>query len=337
MVFGFIAAAAAGFLLTATPNWTGAVPWKGTPLLVMVLAWIVGRLAGLVDFGPLAWLAMGADGLFFLLFGIAIAGPMWRAGTAAHRWPPVLMMSALLVADLLVHLEHLEVTAGTLRSGLYLGIDTIIMLGVIIGARLVPRFTQMAFQEQGIPIRITPRPWLEAASLLALLALAITDVAALEEPVNGWAALLSAVIYAVRLAGWHPFRHRVPALLLVLQVGYLWLVIGLGLRAMAILTGFMPVSTAIHALTIGAMASLTLGIMTRVTLAHTGRPPLPPARMVTAFVLISLAALVRVVGVDLLPLESVLFSGLLWIVAFVLFLTFAWPRLTRPRVDGMPG
>ncbi len=337
MVFGFVSAAAAGFLLTATPNWTGATPLRGKPLMIMALAWVVGRLCGFSDATPLPWIAAAADLLFFLGFAIAIVQPLWKGGTANHRWPPVLMMSALLVADQLVHLEILELTTGTARIGLYLGMDVIIMLGIVIGARLVPRFTQMDFQSRGIPLEIKSRPRLEAANLLAMLLLIITDVIALDQPLNGAAALLAAIIYAIRLAGWHPFRYRVSALLLVLQIGYLWLVIGLALRGVTLLTDFIPIGTAIHALAIGAMGSLILGIMTRVSLAHTGRPPHPPGGVIIGFGLISLAALLRLLLVTVWPIDGILLAGAVWVIAFGLFLPFAWPKLTRPRADGVPG
>ena len=334
MIFGFVAAAAAGFLLTATPNWTGKPPVRGSRLALMCLLWIVGRLAWLGNGLFALWLGTVADLAFFILFAVFVSVPMWQSRTSFHRWPPVLLMTLLVVADGLVHLELLAWLDGTARIGFYVGLDAMILLGVIIGGRLMPRFTQSALQAQGISLSIEPRLRLEAVVILSMSMVIVTDLISLDHPANGWAILLAAVGYGVRLVGWYPLRYSVPPLLWVLWLGYLWLVFGLVLRGIAQLTGFIPMATAIHAITIGAMATLILGIMSRVTLAHTGRPPDPPRSAIAAFLLIPIAALVRVALTPLEPALGVQLSGLLWVAGFVLFVFFSLPILTRSPGNG---
>lgn len=336
MIFGFVAAAAAGFLLTATPNWTGMPPVRGPRLILMSVLWIAERLAGFGN-GPLAlWLGTVADLAFFILLAVFVTVPMWKSRTSFHRWPPVLLMILLVVADGLVHLELLAWSEGTARIGFYVGLDAMILLGVIIGGRLMPRFTQSALQAQGVSLSIEPRLRLEAAVILAMSLVIVTDLIGLDHPANGWAVLLAAIAYGIRLVGWYPIRFSVPPLLWVLWLGYLWLVSGLALRGVAQLTGFIPMATAIHAITIGAMATLILGIMTRVTLAHTGRPPDPPRFIIAAFLLIPLAALIRVGLTPFEPVWGVQLSGLLWVAGFTLFMFFSLPILTSSRSNGRP-
>lgn len=330
MIFGFMAAAAAGFLLTATPNWTGAQPVRGARLAFMGTLWIAGRLAGLSPWPGTLWVGAAVDAGFFSLFAVSVAAPMWRTDTSYHRWPPVILLGLLTTADALVHAELLGWLVGSARVGFYAGLDTILMLGVIIGGRLMPRLTQGVLQAQGLSVTIQPRPRLEAILLVAMLGVILTDLFFLDHPVNGGAVLLAAAVYAVRLAGWYPFKYAVPPLLWVLRVGFLWLVVGLTLRGIAQLTGILSLATAIHAVTIGAMATLTLGIMTRVTLAHSGRPPLPPKFLVVGFLCLPLAALARVVVTPFAPDWGIGLSGVLWLTGFMLFVLFSFPLLISP-------
>ena len=337
MVFGFVAAAATGFLLTAIPNWTGIPPVRGSRLISMSLLWLVARLVGFIP-GPMAvGVAAVVDLLFFVLLALLVSIPMWRHGTRFHRWPPVVLMSLLAVGDGMVHAEQLGWLEDGARIGVYLGLDTVLLLGVIIGGQLMPRFTHGAYVAQGITLRIKPHPRIEAATLFSMLLVVVTDLIAIDHPVNGWAVLLTATACGIRLTGWYPFQNAVPPILWVLQLGYLWLVAGLALRGLAQLTGFISIATAIHAVTMGAMGTLILGIMTRVTLAHTGRPLETPRSVVVGYGLLSLASLVRVGMVPFEPMLGVQLSGWLWIAGFLPFVIFTVPILIRPRIDGQPG
>lgn len=331
MIFGFAGTAAIGFLLTATPNLTGTTPTRGHYLAFMVLMWSVGRLFGFSSTPWAAWVSAGADFLLFSLFVFRVATPMWQTGTSVHRLPPILILTLLVLSDAMVHANVLNVLDTDIQTGLYLGMDTILLLGVIIGGRLMPKFTQGIFQSQGISIQIQSRPWLEAATLLSMVAIVLSDMINLHHPANGLACIITACFYSIRFFGWHPFHRTVPPLLRVLQWGYIWLIVGLTIRGLAQLTHFIPVSTAIHAITIGAMGSLTLGIMTRVVLNHTGRPPKPPKTVVVGFVLISISALVRVAVAPYYPDWSILISGTLWLTSFILFVLFCWPAVTHPQ------
>lgn len=170
-----------------------------------------------------------------------------------------------------------------------------------------------------------------------MLGVVLADVVHLGHPLGGLFLLAAGIVQGIRLSKWHGLKTLTMPLLWVLHLGYAWLVIGLMVRGLAQITGFMPLSTALHALSVGSMGLFTLGIMSRVSLAHTGRTLRAGPTLATPYSLIAFATVIRVFTVDFWPIWNLIISGLLWIAAFLLFLLFFFPVLLRPRPDGQPG
>ena len=325
MLFGYLAAVVAGFLFTAIPNWTGRLPLRGTPLGLLALLWLAGRLVVAVQ--PGTWWAGAVDSAFL----VVIAALAWREILSGRNWrnaPICLLVSLFAAANILFHAMP---GAGLAER---LGLAVAAVLIGLVGGRVTPSFS---------------RNWLvkrEASSLpapfglydkLALALLAAACLAWTVEPV-GWLAggllLAAGIAHAVRLARWRPWLVIAEPLLLVLHVGVGWLALALLLMGGAALdlAGLAPTS-ALHALAIGAVGSMTLGVMARATLGHTGRALAADRASTAMFAAISLAALLCVLA-PAWPsaYEAVLVaSGLAWCLAFGLFITVYGPILTAPK------
>jgi uncharacterized protein involved in response to NO len=228
---------------------------------------------------------------------------------------------------------------GFASYGLLLGINTVMLIIAIIGGRIVPAFTLSAIRRTDDTFAIMPFPALDRVAILSILLILIIDLLWPYSTAAGWTALIAALIHAVRLARWKTLRGLSEAIVWILHIGYAWVVIGLALKGIFLLTGSIGGTAWLHAITTGAFATMILAVMTRATLGHTGHPLIAPPLIVVAYVLITLAAVVRVTG-PVFPevyLYSIVVSGVLWIAAFGLFLVVYTPILIGPRADGKPG
>ncbi|MEO5332809.1 MAG: NnrS family protein [Magnetococcus sp. YQC-5] len=336
MLYGFTAAAAAGFLLTATPVWSKTPALTGRPLQGLALAWLLGRMGMLFSWQLPSWLPALAD-LTFLAGVLTFIGPtLWFTGNRVHRIFPILL-GLLVLGDLLFHLEAMAWTHDTAHAGLLLGLNAIVFFLVMTGGHIMPMFTREALNAKGMNLPFGISPALEIASALTLTLIVLADLFFPRLQETGWIFLAAGLIQGLRLARWHGLRTLQTPLLWVLHLGYLWLVVGLLLRGLALLTGMVDASSALHALSVGAMGLFTQGIMARISLTHTGRPLLLPTVMPIAFLLLTLAALVRVFLFFWRPELTVWLAGSLWIGAFVAFCVVFLPVLLTPRPDGTPG
>ncbi len=332
MLFGYAGAVIAGFLLTAVRNWTGIDTPTGTPLAALALLWLAGRVAGLL---PLPGGVIAAlDFAFLPMVAVALYRPLMQGKNRSNRlFLPLL--GAMALANGLVHVQALGVTTDTAGRGTLGMLDLVLLLVLVVSGRVVAFFT-----ERGVA-GSTPRnrAWLEQAGFAAAIALAITDALAGPRVLVGALCALLALQTAAREAGWHDRRVWRNPVLWVLHAAVLWLAVGFAMRAAAAF-GLVPANVALHALTVGAVGVLTLGMMSRVTLGHTGRDMRAPRTAAAAFVLLNLAALARGIAPALWP-ERYLFlvhsAAGLWILAFTLFLVAHAAMLWQPRVDGRPG
>ncbi len=333
MIFGFAGAVIAGFLLTAVQNWTQIRTLHGVPLGILFGLWVAARIAPFVHGVPKELTAL-PDLLFFPAVMIAIARPIIRTRQTRNYGFP-LMLAMLTVANVLVQGEMLGCLHGTARLGNTLAVYMIVLMIVVMGGRVIPSFTDSKLRTQAR--RWKAVEWLAPASTLAVLAALLAGP--LATPLTGLVAALAAVVHGLRLCGWHTRKLWTVPLLWVLHLGYGWIVIGFILVTLSTF-GWLAPSLAVHAFTAGAVGTLTLGMMARVALGHTGRM-LEPARMISwAFGLIVFAALVRVAGPAMLPRAyglAITLSGLIWMVAFGLFTAVYLPVLIQPRVDGKEG
>jgi uncharacterized protein involved in response to NO len=333
MIFGYTVAVIAGFLLTAVRNWTNTPTPSGLPLAGMGALWLIARILPiLVAIFP-RWLIAAADLAFLPTFAIGIAVPLLKNNEKQNLiFLPLL--AVLWSADLLVHADVLGLAPNLARKGVFLGLDVIILVIVIMGGRVIPFFTERALSVVLKRWRIVE--WLSPVSVILFL---VAELFRPDSVTSASLAALAACANGARLAGWYTPRYwRVP-LLWVLHLGYGWIVVGFYLKAGTAL-GLVPPQFTIHAFTVGGIGVLTLGMMARVSLGHTGRPLKVGAAMTTAFVLINLAA----VGRGLLPpffpqffSQLIVASGAFWIAAFTIFIIVYTPILIQPRVDGRPG
>ncbi len=332
MLFGFAVAVIAGFLLTAAQNWTGIPMPSGRPLAALFLLWLAGRLGFLLPGMPAGLVAL-IDLSFLPLLALALALPIHRA-KQLHNYPFPILLLALTAANALVHLQALGWTS-TARLGLYLATYVVVAIMVVMGGRVIASFTDNKLGTRA-------RRW----NLIERLVLPITLgalLAALIAPDSLVTALLTAIaatVHAVRLTGWYTRKFWAVPLLWILHLGYAWITLGFVLLALSAAGMGGAAVSALHAFTAGGIGVLTLGMMARVSLGHTGRLLEPAPVMTLAFVAINLAALVRV----LLPLffpaahaPGMAIAGLLWMAAFGVFVVVYAPKLLRPRADGKPG
>jgi uncharacterized protein involved in response to NO len=340
MVFGFAFASVAGFLLTAIPNWTGRLPLRGAPLAMLALLWLAGRAAVLLSSHLGAAVAAAID----LAFPAALIAVVARELAAGRNWRnlPMLAALALLFAgSLLVHLHAIGL-AYTAQLGNRLGLATLLMLIALVGGRIVPSFTRnwLAKQRPGGAMPAQNGP-LDLAALAVTLAALAGWVAAPEAAAVQWLALAAGLALGARLSRWRGLATAREPLLFVLHAGYGWLAVGLVLLGASGLAAFLPPSAALHALTVGAVGTMTLAVMTRATLGHGGQPLVAGRATVLAYILVSAAALLRLAA----PLGGETYvvltwaAGAAWSAAFLLFvisyrgLLLGKDRLTQIKID----
>ncbi|HLN23433.1 MAG TPA: NnrS family protein [Patescibacteria group bacterium] len=332
MVFGFATAAIGGFLLTAVPNWTGAAPVKGRPLMGLAGLWLAARVAFALGSVVPPVVAGALDLAFLPMLGFLLAKPLIGAGKLRNiAFLPILGL--LTLADGLVVAEMTGL-AGSGRVGLYMGLFIVLLMISIIGGRIIPGFTSGGLRPRGIVIQVKSRPWLDKAAIGALVATAAAVLAMPGSLIAGALAILAAVLHAVRLSGWYGWKTGGVPLLWVLHLGYAWLPLGLLLLG---LSSFVPAITpqvALHGLTVGCAGMMVLGVMTRAALGHSGRR-LEPARLtVAAYALVAASAFVRVFGVMIDPTIGLWLSGLLWSTGFTFYLIVYAPVCLTPRQGG---
>ena len=331
MLLGFTLAIIAGFLLTAVRNWTSVQTPYGLPLAVLTLLWILARVLPFVpDLSP--WVIALVDLAFAPSVALAIGLPILRARNYRNLlFVPILL--AFFAANLLVHLEVLQVTTATALTGLHLALYLAITVITVIGGRVIPFFT-----ERGVSgVTCHRYSWVEKIIIPATLIWLVTTLIN-PEFVAPAASATMAILTLVRCYGWFDTRIVQVPLVWILQVGYLFIPLGFILTALASL-GMISSSVALHSFAVGGIGLLTLGMMARVSLGHTGRPLQVTPMITAAFVLMTLSALIRV-SISYLPLPYLAglhLSGTLWAIAWLLFLIRYVPILLRPRVDGLFG
>lgn len=320
MLFGYAFAVIAGFLLTAVRNWTALPTPSGAALGVIAALWVAAR--------ALAFHSLFLSSLADVAFAIALA---WGIGrpillSRNRNWFFILLVLALGGASLAFQAFP--------RTALAVGLNLVLFIVAVMAGRVVPAFTNNAVPGAGAH-RVQ---WLEYAALGSILLLLVFDVFQ-QLFVTPLIAIAAAALHAARLALWAPFKTLGRPILWVLHLSYAWIVVHLLMRGLAGF-GLVPAVLATHALTIGTIGGLTLGMMTRTSRGHTGRPLATGNAELSAYVLVHLAAAVRV----FLPLAapsaygaSVAISAALWSAAFAVFVISYYPILTEPRLDGREG
>ncbi len=329
MLFGLLVAAIAGFLLTAVGNWTNTRALAGAPLFGLWLVWLAGRVFLLFGAGLPSWLAVLPD-LLFLPLVMLDAG---RRIVAVKQWRQLPLLGVLLL------LWALQLAFRAAPSALISGAALLIAMALmtVIGGRITPAFSNnwlKAHSREPVPPAPSLLDPLALVSLIALLPFLLLQLTVATIVL----ALIAAALSLWRLLAWRGWRVAGEPLLWILHLSLLWIPLSLLLLAGSA-AGCWPAVVWQHATGIGAMASLILGVMARVALGHTGRPLALPRGMVTAFIALQLAAVLRVlIALGLVEWRlGVIASGALWVAAFALFLWRYAGILGSPRVDGRPG
>jgi uncharacterized protein involved in response to NO len=332
MLVGFIMATIAGFVLTAGANWTGRPPVSGAPLGLLVLSWLLGRVAML-----LAGVIPGAVvALFDMLFPLLLLALFAREIVAAgnrRNYKLIAFLAALAAINLLFHLDGVIENTG--RVAVYLFVHAVLLLISVIAGRIIPNFTAnwlRARKHEHLP---TNTPALDGASVALTIVVGVLAALAPVSAPTGVAALAAAIAHAARLSRWGGLSTTAEPLMLALHVAYAWLPLGYLLMALSAFGDQVTSTIALHALTMGAIGGMIMAMQTRVPLGHTGRPLTASRATVAAYLLLSAAALIRIAGAVLTDdyLRTVLWSASAWVAAFVVFLRVYWPILTGPRVD----
>ncbi len=337
MVFGFVGAAIAGFLLTAVPSWTGHRGFAGLPLQILVAVWILGRF--LIASGA-SWPAeavLGVDVGFLVLLGGLLAPALLRARN--RNTPLLLVLLLLATCNAVFHRALMRHDAAAASHSLLMAVDIALLMVTVIGGRILPAFTSSGLRASGSRAAIRAWPHTTEAAIVSMAAVALADLMWPNSRAAGVVAGIAAIVQALRLAQWRSAATLGQPILWVLHLGYAWLPLGLALKSAALLGGFAGSAFWLHALTIGVLATMIMGVMTRAALGHTGRPLVAQPLTVAAYVLLALAAITRVFGLGLgLPYSLViLLSASLWTTAFFFFLWTYAPILCSPRADGKSG
>jgi uncharacterized protein involved in response to NO len=331
MLFGFALAVIVGFLFTAGGNWSGRPTPRGAPLAALAVLWLAARCVALTPYG---WIGAVVGPAFALAAAIGLAIPL-RAARNRRNYVFVALLVAFAVLDLVFHLAALGAIAMPEFFGVRLGLDIVLFVMALMSGRVLPMFTNNAIAGAGAE----RRPRLEAFALGAILALAVADLAGVEGSPLAVVAFAAAALHALRWSLWRPWKTLRTPIVWILHAATLWIPIHLALRGAASL-GWVASTAASHALTVGALGGLVLGMMTRTARGHTGRPLRADSFDVASYALVSLAAVVRVVLPIVQPeatMTAIVASATLWSAAFAIFSLRYWPVLTRPRLDGAPG
>ncbi len=320
MIFGYAFAVIGGFLLTAVRAWTGLPTPSGAPLGALAGIWLAARL--------IAPFSLRASSLVDLVFAGGLAWAIGQPILASRNrnWFFILIVLAIGAASVFFQLNP--------RTGLQVGLDMVLLVIAIMAGRVVPSFTNNAIPGAGAR-RIRS---LEVAALASIVAILALDLLQLQKAAS-MMALLAAALHALRLALWAPLATRGRPILWILHLSYAWIVVHLAMRGLSEFVLVPPV-LATHALTVGAIGGITVGMMTRTARGHTARPLSTGPAEVWAYSLVHAAAFVRVLVPLALPnayMASVAASAVLWASAFAIFTLSYIPVLSRPRLDGKPG
>ena len=318
MLYGFMASMIAGFVFTASQNWSGLPGIHGRKLQVLAFLWLAARLAGV--FSDSFLLKFFTNESFWLL------SLYWLLPYLLKQQPKrnlefIFFLSAYAVGSGLMQLQMASI-ANTATYGIRLGIDTTLLIVFLIGGRVIPYFTQKGIADTHIDKKV----WIERSSVFLGYLFLISDVAGFTPQLSQALCWAMAGIHSLRFSGWHFWKTIKNPIIAVLHSAYLWVIVGFILKALNLSTT--------HAFAVGGMSVLIYGMIVRVALGHTGRPIVASAGLTLGFVLINLAALLRVTAeVSDFEFQSILIksSSGIWMIAFVIYLGGFWKILVSEK------
>ncbi len=334
MIFGYALAVAAGFLLTAIKNWTNLQTVHGYRLLLLFLLWLLARCLPFVEGGGIFTAVV--DNLFIVSLIIAVALPLVKA----KHWKSlafVLILVLLLMGNIVFYLGVFGIVPNVTHYGLYIGLYLILGLIFIMGRRVMPFFIERGVDET---IQVKNRKWLDKIHCPIYWGFVISDLITPYSYLTAILAGIFALTHATRLFGWYTKGIWKKPLLWILYLASSFIVLGFILKALSIFAG-ISIYLSVHALTFGGIGLITIGMMARVSLGHTGREiHNPPKSIFWIFALLVSGVIIRVI----FPLINSSFylywigiSQILWIIGFAWFFWIYFPMLIYPRTDGRYG
>ncbi|MEP6959454.1 MAG: NnrS family protein [Nitrospirota bacterium] len=331
MVFGFLPAVITGFLLTAIPNWTDRPPIRGYELMLLFTLWLAGRLLIAIP-----WLTPFISAIIDAGFLIAVAGLVWREIVAAKSWsraPMGILISLYAGANILFHLRTLSKGATDLPERMALSL--VMMLLVLIGGRVIPNFTEEFLAESGRAERPASFSRYDGLSILSVGVAVVAWIVQPHSMATGWMFMTAGLVNLGRLARWYGWVTWREPLVLILHIGYGWYALSLLVLGGSILEIGLPIEDATHAFTSGAVGAMTLAIMTRASLGHTGRPRHAGPLTVFIYVLVNLGAVLRVFGPITGVSTNIVFgtAAVSWSGAYLLFAVVYGRFLLRPSLE----
>jgi uncharacterized protein involved in response to NO len=328
-LFGYLGAIMAGFLLTAVPNWTGRLPIVGWPLAALFALWSAGRLAILISEALPVWLAPCLD----IAFPLALGGLILHEIIAGKNWRNLIVLALLAVfmlANILFHLDALSGGYAAQGIGLRLGLATAVMMISVIGGRIIPSFTRNWLARSDNPARPTPPMQLfDKVTLLASLIALLMWVIAPDTAIASILLTIFGLLHTLRLIRWKGHQTLSEPLVWVLHVSYAFIPLGAFALAVEVLTNGSGQAAAQHVWMAGAIASMTLAVMTRATLGHTGQPLVANKATLTIYLCLFASVMLRVMSSSFPQLITP--SGLMWIAAFAAFAISYGPLLLCPK------
>ena len=336
MLFGFVSAAIAGFLLTAIPNWTGCKPIANTQLIILFTIWLLGRISfWTMEFIPLFY---HFDLLFFPALSFMIASVLIKAGKLRNLIFLVILF-LLFLCNLTIHYgiysENYEIShIGTIVT-LYL----ISVMIAIIGGRIIPNFSRMVLKKDNRNQNIRSIKLLDISSIATIFLMALFEIIQFNGLITGYLAITISFLHLSRMFLWQGWKVYYSPILWILHIGYLFLPIGFllkGLGELSIIDNIIY----IHVLTVGMMGIMIIAVMSRVSLGHTGRKLHVSKTTILAYICIFLSVLFRSIIpiIDLIDYDlSQKISASLWLIGFTLFTVVYLPILIWSRVDGKNG
>jgi uncharacterized protein involved in response to NO len=330
LLYGFLPAIVAGFLLTAVPNWTGRLPVAGAPLAALFALWLVGRAAvatsALIGAGAAAF----ADMLFLIALGIIVGREIFAGGNR-NNLKVLVLVSLLAIGNLVFHIE--TATAGTADYGKRIGIAAAVLLISLIGGRIVPSFTRNWLAKLGPEALPAPFGRFDVVTIASSAIALAAWIFAPASVVTGAACGIAGALHFIRLARWTGYRTLAEPLITILHVGYLFVPLGFLLMALAIaFPGVVTPVAAVHAWTAGAIGVMTLAVMTRASLGHTGHELTASPTVLAIYIFAVIGALSRIAaafGIEPQIMLHIAAAG--WILAFSGFAIVFGPLLVRPR------
>jgi uncharacterized protein involved in response to NO len=335
MIFGFAVAVIAGFLLTAIPNWTSTVPINGGKLIFLALLWFIGRIAMHTSLIP-PHITAGIDILFLPILMLMLSSVLIKAKAIANM-AFLVILGILAVLNALTHLSVLNMIDLDATNIMFFAIHLIIFIITIIGGRVIPFFTRNGLALKNINIEVTHQPLTDKLALGLMFTLAIVGyITEFHGQVFAILAFATALVHTIRLSRWHGFKTLSIPILWILHIGYSWLIIGLILEGIHAWSYVISIHLAMHAFTVGAIGTMILGMMTRVSLGHTGREIKAYLPIILSYIILQAAVIIRIAGgifFEELYVDSIIISGILWAAAFMIFTIIYLPILVTKRPD----